>query len=93
MLEQIKLALRQRNNIFDKELELLISACENDLIRVGVDKSKILDPDETIVHACICYCKWQTNFQNRGEEWGKLYRELRLDIALDGDYRCLQSAT
>lgn len=89
MLENIKLALRQKSSIFDEEVNDLITACKKDLERVGIKKEKIDDStDKTIEHACICYCKWQLNFQNRGKEWGDLYRELRQDIALDGDYRC-----
>lgn len=87
MLEKIKLALRYSNSIFDEELQTYIEAFRKDLIRVGVSENKIDNIDPTIVHCCICYCKWQLNFQNKGEEWGNLYRELRQDIALDGDYK------
>ena len=91
MLEKIKLALRYSNNLFDDEVNGLIAACKNDLERVGVSLEKLYDDeavDPAILNAVICFCKWQLNFQRDGERWGKLYREIRQDIALDGDYKC-----
>ncbi len=93
MLDDVKLALRYKSNIFDNELYSLIETCQNDLVRVGIAKEKVDDPDATILHAIICYCKWQLNYQQRGLEWGNIYKDLRKDIALDGDYRCIQSVT
>ena len=92
MLETVKLALRYSNTLFDDETNGLIEAAKNDLNRVGVGLEHLEDDsmDATIKHAIICYCKWMTNFQKNGEKWGNLYRELRQDIAMDGDYKCHQ---
>ena len=90
MLEKVKLALRYSTQRFDDELNALIDACRDDLQRVGVDGGRLYSDSPALTNVVICFCKWQLNYQNRGLEWGKLYRELRQDIALDGDYRCRQ---
>ena len=86
MLDQIKLALRYRNGLFDSEIHLYIEACKNNLKLAGVDGEKIAESDDSIMNAVICYCKWQLNFQGKGAEWERIYKDLRTALALDSNY-------
>lgn len=86
MLEKIKLALRYRNNLFDEEIKMYIEACKNNLVLSGIDENKFTDTDMSILNAVICYCKWQLNFQNEGEKWEKVYKDLKVSLALDKRY-------
>lgn len=86
MLDQIKLALRYKNNLFDSEIQMYIAACKNNLKLAGIDESKINEGDDSIMNAVICYCKWQLNFQGKGAEWKEIYKDLRTALALDSNY-------
>ena len=86
MLEKIKLALRFKNNLFDNEISMYISSCKNDLKLGGVDVTKLTDTDEVIINTVVAYCKWQLNFQNRGQEWEKIYKSLKTALVLDINY-------
>lgn len=86
MLEKIKLALRYKNNLFDDELNMYILACKNDMKRAGIDEKKMTDKDESILNTVVSYCKWQLNFQGRGENWEKIYKGLKTSLALDTNY-------
>ncbi len=84
MLEKVKLALRYKNNLFDDEIEMYIEACKNNLKLGGIEA--IDETDKSIINVVICYCKWQLNFQNEGEKWEKVYKDLRTALALDMNY-------
>ena len=86
MLENVKLALRYLNNIFDTEINLYIQSCKNDLILGGASSEKLVDTDESVQATVIAYCKWQLNFQGQGERWGKIYQTLKASIVLDSRY-------
>lgn len=43
--------------------------------------------NETITSACISYCKWQLNFQDKGETWEKIYKNQKTAIVLDSRFR------
>ncbi len=86
MLDKVKLALRYRNTLFDDEINMLIEACKNNLILSGINKEKIVETDSSILNAVICYCKWQLNFQGNGEQWGKVYKDVKTALALDVNY-------
>ncbi len=85
MLEIIKLALRYRTTVFDDEIETYIQACLNDLKAIDIE---VDTQDDTITTACISYCKWQLNFQDKGETWEKIYRNQKTALVLDSRYRC-----
>lgn len=86
MLEKVKLAIRYKNEIFDKEIKLYIEACKKNLVLAGIKREKIIETDESILNAVIAYVKWQFNFQGRGIEWEKIYKDLKLSLALDSNY-------
>ena len=86
MLDQIKLALRYKNDLFNSEIEMYIAACKNNLKLAGIDEEKINEGDDSIMNAVICYCKWQLNFQGKGEQWERIYKDLKTALALDSNY-------
>lgn len=86
MLEKIKLACRYRTTTFDDEISLYIKSCKNDLILGGCNEEKLVDYDESIITTTIAYCKWQLNFQEQGERWEKIYKNLKASLVLDSRY-------
>lgn len=87
MLEIVKLALKRNTNLFDDEISLYIDACKIDLTRTGVNANKFVETDSGIMNAVICFCKWHMNFDGRGEQWEKIYKDLRLSLTLDSRYK------
>lgn len=87
MLEKVKLAIRYRNNLFDEEINMYIEACKNNLILAGINADKIIETDKSILNTVISYVKWQLNFQGRGVEWERIYKDLKLSLCLDSKYK------
>ena len=56
-LDTVKMALRITTDVFDDELELLISAGAKDLGIAGVDMDSLTDADPLVARALITYCK------------------------------------
>lgn len=84
MREKIKLSMRISHNQLDDDIQGNIDACLLDLKRVGV-----LNPDTTdalILKAVEMYCKWQYDFDGKGERYEKAYVNLRIGLGLCGDY-------
>ncbi len=86
MLDKVKLAIRYKNEIFDDEIKMYIEACKSKLVSAGVNIDKITDNDNGILNTVIAYVKWQLNFQGRGIEWEKIYKDLKLSLVLDSNY-------
>lgn len=86
MLEKIKLAIRYKNSIFDNEIKMYIEACKKNLVLAGIKDDKIIETDDSILNTVTAYVKWQLNFQGRGTEWEKIYKDLKLSLTLDSDY-------
>ena len=86
MLEKVKLALRYRNSLFDHEINMYISACKREMKQAGIDENKMADADDSIVNAVVCYCKWQLNFQGKGDKWERIYKGMKTSLALDVNY-------
>ena len=87
MLEIVKLAIRYRNDIFDDEIFMYIEACKNNLVLAGINADKIIDTDDSIINTVISYVKWQLNYQGRGTDWEKIYKDLKLSLCLDSNYK------
>lgn len=86
MLDDVKLAIRYKTNLFDDEINLYISSCKKNLILAGINADKIIDTDESIINTVIAYIKWQLNYQGRGKDWEKIYKDLKLSLTLDSNY-------
>lgn len=88
MLEKIKLALRISHDALDADIESNISACMHDLQRVGVSPSAAIksSEDPLITKAAELYCKWQYDFNGKGEQFKAAYEDLRDAMSLCSKY-------
>lgn len=93
LAEQIKKSMRISHNALDNILSEDIKAGTLDLKLSGVQpftlnkngKEKIRE--DALIHKAIeLYCKWQEDFQGKGEKYEKAYRSLKDALALCGDY-------
>ena len=83
-LDKIKTALRISHDKLDEDIINNIDACLLDLKRVGVNVS---EPDALIDKACELYCKYQYDYQNKGEQFRQSYESLRDALSLCDDYK------
>lgn len=88
MLEKIKLAMRIFHNAIDPDIDSNIDACMLDLQRVGVNESaaKKTTTDALICKAAEMYCKWQYDYNGKGDQFRQAYENLRDAISLCGSY-------
>ena len=88
MLEKIKLSMRIFHNAIDSDIEANIAACMLDLSRVGVGSgyADVNSEDPLIVKAAELYCKWQYDFNQKGEQYMLAYENLRNALSLCGSY-------
>ena len=88
MLDKIKLSMRIFHNVLDSDIKSNIDACMLDLERVGVSKESAnhTSEDALIVKAAELYCKWQYDFNSKGDRYEKAYLNLRDAISLCDTY-------
>ena len=88
MLDKIKLSMRIFHNVLDSDIESNIDACMLDLERVGVSKKMAnkSSNDALIIKAAELYCKWQYDFNSKGDRYEKAYLNLRDAISLCDTY-------
>lgn len=84
MLEKVRLALRQKNAVYDDEILDLIEACKIDLKIAGVNK--INEADLLTKRAIILYCKGSFGYDDNSEKFMQSYTKLKIAMALSGDY-------
>ena len=83
MLEKIKQALRISHSKLDEDIQENIDACLLDLAIAGVNTSV---EDELMTQAVKLYCKWQYDFCGNADRFEKAYYNLKMALALSGDY-------
>ena len=88
MLDKIRLSMRISHNAIDDDISSNMDACMLDLIRVGVHKSiaVVTSEDALICKAAELYCKWQYDFNGKGDKFEKAYINLRDALSLCDDY-------
>lgn len=88
MLEDVKTALRLRNNAFDNEVEDLIAAARDDLRISGVSAALVVsDTDSLIKRAIVTYCKANFGYDNpEADRFRQSYDMLKQHLSLAGDY-------
>lgn len=85
MLDEIKSALRIKNNRNDDDIQRNIDACLADLARVGVD---VANPESPMIFALVVeYMKAIYNIANEGERYWKNYERRRDSVSMCGDYK------
>lgn len=89
MLQEVKVALRISNTVYDGEIEGLIDAGKRDLEIAGVAILPLLD-DPLIKRAVILYCKAHFGFDNKdADRFLDAYVMLKQHLSLSGDYNAL----
>lgn len=83
MLDKIKKSLRISHNKLDDDIQENINACLLDLTIAGVNTNI---EDELIIQAVKLYCKWQYDFCGNADRFEKAYYNLKMALALSGDY-------
>ena len=88
MLAKIKLSMRIFHNALDPDIESNIDSCMLDLKRVGVSATYADSgtSDALIQKAAELYCKWQYDFDGKGEQYQKAYEKLRDALSLCDTY-------
>lgn len=88
MLAKIKLSMRIFHNALDPDIESNIDSCMLDLKRVGVSAAYADSgtSDALIQKAAELYCKWQYDFDGKGEQYQKAYEKLRDALSLCDTY-------
>lgn len=88
MLEKIKLSMRIFHNVLDHDIKLNIDACMLDLQRVGVNEkyAVVTSTDALICKSAELFCKWQNDFNSKGDQYQKAYEKLRDAISLCDTY-------
>lgn len=88
MLEDVKTALRIRNNAFDGEVEDLIEGARQDLFLSGILLEKTQsNTDPLIKRAIVTYAKANFGYDNpEADRFQKSYDMLKQHLSLAGDY-------
>lgn len=88
MLEKIKMSLRIFHNSLDTDITGNINACMFDLQRVGISQAVAVttSEDALIIKAAELYCKWQYDFNGKGEQHKQAYESLRDALSLCDNY-------
>ena len=89
MLNEIKLSLRMFHNELDADVQSNIDACMIDMQRVGISAKKaVSNSDNPLIRtAAKMYCKWQYDFEGKGEQYHKAYIDLRDALSLHGPFK------
>ena len=86
VLEKVKADLRFDFNDLDADVSDNISAALIELGIAGV-KSDAAGLDMLTLRAVKLYCRWQYNFDGRGEQYEKAFKALKTTLSLDTDHR------
>lgn len=73
MEKAIKRALRVTTPMLNDEILDNIEAAKADMRRLGIDTES---DNKLIQKAAELYCKWQFDFQGKGEQFMKCYKEM-----------------
>ncbi len=88
MLDKIKLSMRIFHNELDSDISSNIVSCMHELRRVGVLDYVAIETsaDALIIKAAELYCKWQYDFNSKGEQYQKAFENLRDALSLCETY-------
>ena len=88
MLQDVKIALRVSNTVYDSEVNDLIESARLDLIQSGVSSELANSEDPLIKRAITTYCKANFGYDNpEAERFQESYNMLKQHLSLAGDYR------
>lgn len=85
LIDDVKVALRVKNNALDSDITDLIDACKLDLGMAGVEI--VEEADAVTKQAIKLYCKGSFGYDENSEKFMKAYESLKIAMALCGDYK------
>lgn len=86
ILEDVKLALRLSNDVYDSEITSIIAAAKIDLEEGGAANTD--DTDDLVKRAIILYSKANFGMNNPDmEKFDKMYTKLKITMALTETYQ------
>jgi|UPI0003B363AA uncharacterized phage protein (predicted DNA packaging) len=93
LLDDVKLALRITSSAFDSEISDLIAAARADLIRAGVEPTRVNVDDVPLVRrAIIVYCKGNFGYDNpEAERFLASYDLMRQELSLSSGYKVVST--
>lgn len=90
LIDSVKTTLRISHNKLDDDISQHISACLDDMKRLGIaipdDVEDVADMP-LLFSAVKIYCMAQFDFLNKGEQYKKGYESLRDTLSLSSNYR------
>lgn len=93
MLQDVKLALRVSNDIFDDEINLLIESAKQDLKTGGINPDMLEEKeniDPMLKTAIITYCKASFGMANPdSEKYMESYEMQKIKLSLSGVHNVL----
>lgn len=81
---EVKLSLRLTSGALDGEIEDTMAAALLDMQRVGISSTADNELTDMLVKL---YCKWQFNYNEKGEQYQKNYLALRDSLSLSSGYK------
>lgn len=90
LIDSVKTTLRISHNKLDDDISQHISACLDDMKRLGIaipdDVEDVADMP-LLFSTVKIYCMAQFDFLNKGEQYKKGYESLRDTLSLSSNYR------
>ena len=90
LIDSVKTTLRISHNKLDDDISQHISACLDDMKRLGIsipDDVEDVADIPLLFSALKIYCMAQFDFLNKGEQYKKGYESLRDTLSLSSNYR------
>ena len=89
LLTAVKNSMRVTHNQLDSDFTAKINSALAEMARVGIDipDPVNVDSDFLIVTGCELYVKWMDNYEQRGEEYRRAFRQVRDSIAMSSEYK------
>lgn len=86
LLDEVKTSLRITHTALDGEIQAQIDSCKDDLKRVGILASKVIDTDVRVIEACKLYTKGRLDYQGKGPQYFKAYEDFRDATSMNEEY-------
>lgn len=82
------LRITTNDTVINSEIEILIRACQRDLIRNGITPSLVYDLEDSLIEmAVLTYLKAEFGLDNKNyDKFRSSYEQLRADLSLTDDY-------
>ena len=89
LLKAVKDSMRVTHTALDDDFSAKISSALDEMARVGIAVPETVDTskDHLLVTGCELYVKWLDNYEGRGEEHRRAFRQLRDSMAMSSEYK------